>query len=182
MILIEAGYVVNAAGLYTDKIAMGCGFSKHYRVLPFKGLYLCSNESPDSIRSNIYPAADLRNPFLGVHFTITAEDKSKIGQRRSLPHAGLPRHHSVPPPERLAPPATAWNSGREASSCSPCFSNDARHLPHSPGSRSRTRTTGRPPHGARYPLNSYLFSAELPKRLPPTLGGAVFHLRGLRNQ
>jgi (S)-2-hydroxyglutarate dehydrogenase len=50
---IEAGYVVNAAGLYTDKIAMGCGFSKHYRVLPFKGLYLYSNESPDSIRCNI---------------------------------------------------------------------------------------------------------------------------------
>ena len=94
---IEAGYVVNAAGLYTDKIAMGCGFSKHYRVLPFKGLYLYSNESPDLIRSNIYPVADLRNPFLGVHFTITAEDKTKIGQRRFLPHAGLPRHHSVPP-------------------------------------------------------------------------------------
>jgi FAD dependent oxidoreductase len=104
---IEAGYVVNAAGLYTDKIAMGCGFSKHYRVLPFKGLYLYSNESPDSIRCNIYPVPDLRNPFLGVHFTITAEDKTKIGQRRSLPHAGLPRHHSVPPPERLAPPARA---------------------------------------------------------------------------
>lgn len=76
---IEAGYVVNAAGLYADKIAMDYGFSEKYRILPFKGLYLYSDEPPGSIRTNIYPVPDLRNPFLGVHFTITADGKSKIG-------------------------------------------------------------------------------------------------------
>ena len=76
---IEAGYVVNAAGLYADKIAMDFGFSEKYRILPFKGLYLYSNEPPGSIRTNIYPVPDLRNPFLGVHFTITADGKAKIG-------------------------------------------------------------------------------------------------------
>jgi len=76
---IEAGYVVNAAGLYADKIAMDYGFSEKYRILPFKGLYLYSNEPPGSIRTNIYPVPDLRNPFLGVHFTITADGKAKIG-------------------------------------------------------------------------------------------------------
>lgn len=76
---IEAGYVVNAAGLYADKIAMDYGFSQNYRILPFKGLYLYSNEPPGSIRTNIYPVPDLKNPFLGVHFTITADGKSKIG-------------------------------------------------------------------------------------------------------
>ncbi len=76
---IEAGYVVNAAGLYADKIAMDYGFSEKYRILPFKGLYLYSDEPPGAIRTNIYPVPDLRNPFLGVHFTITADGKAKIG-------------------------------------------------------------------------------------------------------
>lgn len=76
---IEASYVVNAAGLYADKIAMDYGFSEKYRILPFKGLYLYSNEPTGSIRTNIYPVPDLRNPFLGVHFTITADGKAKIG-------------------------------------------------------------------------------------------------------
>ncbi|MEQ1792797.1 MAG: L-2-hydroxyglutarate oxidase [Nitrospira sp.] len=76
---ISAGYVINAAGLYADKIAIDYGFSKNYRILPFKGLYLYSNEPPGSIRTNIYPVPDLNNPFLGVHFTITADGKTKIG-------------------------------------------------------------------------------------------------------
>jgi L-2-hydroxyglutarate oxidase LhgO len=76
---IQAGYVVNAAGLYADKIAMEYGFSERYRILPFKGLYLYSNEPPGSFKTNIYPVPDLRNPFLGVHFTITADGKAKIG-------------------------------------------------------------------------------------------------------
>lgn len=76
---IAAGYVVNAAGLYADKIALDYGFSQNYRILPFKGLYLYSNEPPGAIRTNIYPVPDLRNPFLGVHFTITADGNAKIG-------------------------------------------------------------------------------------------------------
>lgn len=76
---ITAGYVVNASGLYADKIALDYGFSEKYRILPFKGLYLYSNEPPGAIRTNIYPVPDLRNPFLGVHFTITADGKAKIG-------------------------------------------------------------------------------------------------------
>jgi (S)-2-hydroxyglutarate dehydrogenase len=35
-----ANHVVNAAGLYADKIALDFGFSERYRILPFKGLYL----------------------------------------------------------------------------------------------------------------------------------------------
>lgn len=76
---ITAGYIVNAAGLYADKIAIDYGFSEKYRILPFKGLYLYSNEPPGALRTNIYPVPDLRNPFLGVHFTITADGKAKIG-------------------------------------------------------------------------------------------------------
>jgi len=75
----DADYVVNAAGLYADQIARQFGFSERYRILPFKGLYLYSDEPPGALRTNIYPVPDLRNPFLGVHFTVTHEGKAKIG-------------------------------------------------------------------------------------------------------
>ena len=77
--LYQAGYCVNCAGLYADKIALEFGFSEKYRILPFKGLYLYSNEPSGSIRTNIYPVPDLRNPFLGVHFTVTVDGRIKIG-------------------------------------------------------------------------------------------------------
>lgn len=75
----QAGYVVNAAGLYADKIALKYGFSERYRILPFKGLYLYSDEPAGALRTNIYPVPDLRNPFLGVHFTVTVDGHTKIG-------------------------------------------------------------------------------------------------------
>jgi len=76
---ISAGYVINAAGLYADKIAKDYGFSQHYCILPFKGLYLYANEKAGLLQTNIYPVPDLRNPFLGVHHTVTVNGNSKIG-------------------------------------------------------------------------------------------------------
>jgi L-2-hydroxyglutarate oxidase len=75
----SAGHVVNAAGLYADKIALDFGFSEKYRILPFKGLYLYSDEPPGAFQTNIYPVPDLRNPFLGVHFTVKGDGRAKIG-------------------------------------------------------------------------------------------------------
>lgn len=75
----KVGYLINSAGLYADKIAKDFGFSENYNILPFKGLYLYSNEPKGAIRTNIYPVPDLRNPFLGVHVTVTSEGKAKIG-------------------------------------------------------------------------------------------------------
>ena len=77
--LFDANYIINAAGLYADKIAGDFGFSKDHRILPFKGLYLYSNEPPGTLKTNIYPVPDLTNPFLGVHFTVTSDSKIKIG-------------------------------------------------------------------------------------------------------
>lgn len=76
---ITAGHTVNAAGLFADKVALDFGFSERYRILPFKGLYLYSDEAPGSLRTNIYPVPDLRNPFLGVHFTVRDDGQVKIG-------------------------------------------------------------------------------------------------------
>jgi L-2-hydroxyglutarate oxidase LhgO len=75
----STGYVINAAGLHADTIARQFGFAKNHRIVPFKGLYLYSDEAPGSFRTNIYPVPDLRNPFLGVHFTVTVNGRAKIG-------------------------------------------------------------------------------------------------------
>ena len=75
----DAGYVVNAAGLFADRLARDFGFSERYRILPFKGLYLYSNEPSGAVRTNIYPVPDLRNPFLGVHVTVTVDGHMKLG-------------------------------------------------------------------------------------------------------
>ncbi len=76
---IQSGYFINAAGLYADKIAKHFGFSQDYTILPFKGLYLYSSEPEGSLRTNIYPVPDIDQPFLGVHFTLNADNKIKIG-------------------------------------------------------------------------------------------------------
>ena len=77
--VFEAKYIINAAGLYADKIGRDFNFSKDHRILPFKGLYLYSNEPLGALNTHIYPVPDLTNPFLGVHFTITSDGKIKIG-------------------------------------------------------------------------------------------------------
>ena len=76
---ISAGYIINAAGLYADRIARDFGFAQRYRILPFKGLYLYANDQVEPLRTNVYPVPDLRNPFLGVHHTVTLDGRSKIG-------------------------------------------------------------------------------------------------------
>jgi len=76
---IEAGYVVNAAGLYADQIALNYGFSQNYRILPFKGLYLYAGHESAALNTNIYPVPDLKHPFLGVHFTVDVQGRTKIG-------------------------------------------------------------------------------------------------------
>ena len=75
----SAKYVVNAAGLYADKVARDFKFCNNYTILPFKGIYLKSNEPAGVYQTHIYPVPDLENPFLGVHFTIQVDGKVKIG-------------------------------------------------------------------------------------------------------
>lgn len=71
-------FFINAAGLYADKIAHTFGVGKNYTILPFKGLYL-RYKGEDSIRTQIYPVPNIKNPFLGIHFTLMADNTIKIG-------------------------------------------------------------------------------------------------------
>lgn len=77
--VIEAGRIINAAGLYADKIARDFGYSKDYTIIPFKGIYLKYSGSGMPVKTNVYPVPNLKNPFLGVHYTVTADKHVKIG-------------------------------------------------------------------------------------------------------
>lgn len=76
---ISANQIINAAGLYADKIAKDFGFSRNYTIIPFKGIYLKYTKQDKPIKTNIYPVPNLKNPFLGVHYTVTVDGVIKIG-------------------------------------------------------------------------------------------------------
>ena len=75
----EAETIINCAGLYADKIAKQFGFGEEYTIIPFKGIYLRYGGEDHPIVTNIYPVPNLKNPFLGVHYTVTVDGKIKIG-------------------------------------------------------------------------------------------------------
>jgi L-2-hydroxyglutarate oxidase LhgO len=76
---IAAGYVINAAGLYADRVAQAHGFCQNHVILPFKGLYLYSDQEHGALNCHIYPVPDLAYPFLGVHATVTVDGHAKLG-------------------------------------------------------------------------------------------------------
>lgn len=75
----DVGHVVNAAGLYADRVARWFGFNDDYVVLPFKGLYWYGDWPRDTLTRLVYPVPDARNPFLGVHLTVTVDGRAKLG-------------------------------------------------------------------------------------------------------
>ena len=76
---VAAGHIINAAGLYADTVAHWFSFGQDYRMLPFKGLYWYGNWEPGRLQRHVYPVPDPRNPFLGVHLTVTVDGRAKIG-------------------------------------------------------------------------------------------------------
>src|SRR5208282_149333 len=50
-----------------------------YTMIPFKGLYLKYTKNKSDININVYPVPNLKNPFLGVHYTKTVTGEIKIG-------------------------------------------------------------------------------------------------------
>jgi L-2-hydroxyglutarate oxidase LhgO len=71
--------LINCAGLYADKIAKQFGYSKRMSIVPFKGIYLKYNGKKPPVKVNVYPVPNLKNPFLGVHYTVTVNNEVKIG-------------------------------------------------------------------------------------------------------
>ena len=72
--LINYSHLFNCAGLQADRIAHQFGIGHQYKLLPFKGSYWQLKDTcPIQPQTNLYPVPDLSVPFLGVHFTPSAE-------------------------------------------------------------------------------------------------------------
>jgi L-2-hydroxyglutarate oxidase len=92
---IAYGHLVNCAGLFADKIAHQFDVGRHFRILPFRGqFYRLRPESKVQVRGNIYPVPDLRNPFLGVHFTRGPEGEVTVGPS-ALPLLGREQYRGL---------------------------------------------------------------------------------------
>ena len=63
-------YLINCAGLHSDRVLQMAGERRRARIVPFRGEYFRLNaEGAKLVRHLIYPVPDPKFPFLGVHFT-----------------------------------------------------------------------------------------------------------------
>jgi len=66
----EAKYVINCAGLHSDRVARMAGADPGARIVPFRGEYFeLVPEKRHLVNTLIYPVPNPDFPFLGVHFT-----------------------------------------------------------------------------------------------------------------
>ena len=71
---ISYGHLFNCSGLQADRIAHQFGIGHTYSLMPFKGIYWQTKRTSEiQPQTNIYPVPDLEVPFLGVHFTPSAD-------------------------------------------------------------------------------------------------------------
>ena len=81
----SARYVVNCAGLYSDRVARMAGDDPGIMLVPFRGEYYDLAPARESlVRALIYPVPDPRYPFLGVHFTRRIEGNVDAGPNAVL--------------------------------------------------------------------------------------------------
>jgi len=67
---VQAAFVVNCAGLQSDRIARMAKCNLDLKIIPFRGEYYDIVPAKHHlVRGLIYPVPDPRFPFLGVHFT-----------------------------------------------------------------------------------------------------------------
>jgi L-2-hydroxyglutarate oxidase len=66
----EARFLINCAGLHSDRVARLAGVNPQARIVPFRGEYYeLVPERRHLVKGLIYPAPNPAFPFLGVHFT-----------------------------------------------------------------------------------------------------------------
>ena len=66
----EGDFIVNCAGLHSDRVSELAGERREVRIVPFRGeYYQLRKEREHLVRHLIYPVPDPQFPFLGVHYT-----------------------------------------------------------------------------------------------------------------
>jgi L-2-hydroxyglutarate oxidase LhgO len=76
----SAKYIINCAGLHSDRIAKADGIEPGMKIVPFRGdYYELTEQAKEKVKGLIYPVPDPAFPFLGVHFTRTIDGNIECG-------------------------------------------------------------------------------------------------------
>ncbi len=66
----QTKYLINCAGLFSDRVARSAGLQPSVQIVPFRGeYYQLTDQSAHKVKGLIYPLPNPEFPFLGVHFT-----------------------------------------------------------------------------------------------------------------
>ncbi len=77
---ITANFLINASGLYSDRIARMASVQTEIQIIPFRGEYFRLNQEGEKlVNTLIYPVPNPSMPFLGVHFTKNIAGEVSIG-------------------------------------------------------------------------------------------------------
>jgi len=75
-----AKYIINCAGLQSDRIAKMDVIETAIRIVPFRGdYYELTKEADEKVNGLIYPVPNPDFPFLGIHFTRMIDGKIECG-------------------------------------------------------------------------------------------------------
>jgi L-2-hydroxyglutarate oxidase len=82
---VTCQYVINCAGLQSDRMARLDGIATSTRIVPFRGEYYdLTPEAASRVKNLVYPVPDPKFPFLGVHFTRTIDGLIDCGPNAVL--------------------------------------------------------------------------------------------------
>ncbi|HEX6922729.1 MAG TPA: L-2-hydroxyglutarate oxidase [Bacillales bacterium] len=82
---IKTRFMINCAGLYSDKVAKMAGVKIDMKIVPFRGEYFEITKDKQHLVNNlVYPVPNPDFPFLGVHFTRMMNGGIHIGPNAVL--------------------------------------------------------------------------------------------------
>ncbi|MCM3381003.1 MULTISPECIES: L-2-hydroxyglutarate oxidase [Shouchella] len=81
----QTSYLINCAGLHSDRIAKLAGYHVDMKIVPFRGeYYKLRPEKRHLVKNLIYPVPNPDFPFLGVHFTRMIDGEVDAGPNAVL--------------------------------------------------------------------------------------------------
>jgi L-2-hydroxyglutarate oxidase len=82
---LTSRWIINCAGLHSDRVTRLAGANPGARIVPFRGEYYeLRPERRHLVRNLIYPVPDPQFPFLGVHFTRMVDGSVHAGPNAVL--------------------------------------------------------------------------------------------------
>ncbi|MBD8067923.1 L-2-hydroxyglutarate oxidase [Bacillus sp. PS06] len=81
----HTSYLINCAGLFSDRMVKLQGIDPQLKIIPFRGEYFeLKDEKKNLVNNLIYPVPNPKFPFLGVHLTRMIDGSIHVGPNAVL--------------------------------------------------------------------------------------------------